>query len=63
MSLSTTFSCTVMYFFVMINQVLVQTFTAGEYNNGHGAVLRLTGFEKCPRWFFNGNSSHFNLVL
>ena len=34
MSLSTTFSCTVMYFCVMINQVLVQTFTAGEYNNG-----------------------------
>ena len=29
----------------------------------HGAVLRLTGFGKCPRWFFNGNSSHFNLVL
>ena len=24
----------------------------------HGAVLRLTGFEKCPRWFFNGNSAH-----
>ena len=29
----------------------------------HGAVLRLTGFEKCPSWFFNGNSSHYNLVL
>ena len=31
--------------------------------NTHGVVLRLTGFEKCPRWFFNGNSAHYNIVL
>ena len=26
------------------------------WNVYHGAVLRLTGLEKCPRWFFNGIS-------
>ena len=29
----------------------------------HGAVLGVTGFEKCPSCFFNGNRAHYNLLL